>query len=159
MAQIVEVAKSVREYWLSQGLSVSPVKPEELEGLRCSMPGGIPEEYEAFLRIAGLAESEDSEGFRFWFPGEVRATRDVLGEARYVSDATNMSVIIADYLQESWWYALWLTGPSRGQISLVLGQEGGRDPQPPVGKLSDFLVAYMTDDAGLYPPGPSDGAV
>ena len=155
MAGVAEVAEKVRQHWLSQGLRISQVKPEELAELRRSLPGGTPEEYEAFLRLAGLPSDEDTEGFRFWLPSEVRATRDVLGEAGYRSDATEPSVIIADYLQQSWWYGLWLAGPFRGSVSLVLGSERGRDPQRPLGTFVDFLLAYLNDNARLYPaPSP-----
>jgi hypothetical protein len=112
---------------------------------------GIPEEYEAFLRIAGLPDDEDGAGFRFWLPHEVRATSDVLREAVGSACHAEHSVIIADYLHESWWYALWLTGPLRGQVSLVLGAADGKDPRPPLGALVDFLLAYMNDDEHLYP--------
>lgn len=152
MAEVAAVAEKVRQHWLSQGLRVSPVKPDDLAELRRLRPEGMPEEYEAFLRIAGLPDAEDGEGFRFWLPSELRATSDVLGEAGYGSDAAELSVIVADYLQESWWYGLWVTGPFRGQVSLVLGDEGGRDPQPPLGTFVDFLLAYLKDDARLYPP-------
>jgi hypothetical protein len=155
MAEVAAVAKEVRQHWLSQGLRVSSVEPEELAELRRLRPEGIPEEYEAFLRIAGLPDDEDGAGFRFWLPKEVRATSDVLSEAGHGSDATEPSVIIADYLQESWWYGLWLAGPFTGRVSLVLGHEDGRDPQPPLGTFVDFLLAYLNDDVRLYPPASS----
>lgn len=152
MAEITAVASEVRQHWLSQGLRVSPVGSQELAELRLWQPEGVPEEYEAFLRVAGLPDDEDRQGFRFWSPREVRATRDTLRGAGYGSDATEPSVIIADYLQESWWYGLWLAGPFKGSVSLVLGREDGRDPQRPLGSLGDFLLAYVRDDACLYPP-------
>jgi hypothetical protein len=152
MVGVAAVAREVRRHWLSQGLRVSPVKFEELADLKRLHPSGIPEEYTAFLRIAGLPGDEDREGFRFWLPRQVRATRDVLEEAVYGSDATAPSVIIADYLQESWWYGLWLAGPFAGHVSLVLGHEAGQDPQRPLGTIVDFLRAYVHGDARLYPP-------
>jgi hypothetical protein len=155
MAEVKEAAEQVRHHWLAQGLRVSPVNPKQLAELRRLRPEGIPEEYEAFLRIAGLPDGEDREGFRFWLPGEVRATRDVLGDAQYGSDATEPSVIIADYLHESWWYGLWLAGPFTGSVSLVLGHQGGKDPQPPIGTFVDFLHAYLHGDERLYPPASS----
>ena len=150
MAEVATIADRVRERWLSHGLLVSPVKSDELAALKRLPPDGIPEAYEAFLRIAGLPDGEDREGFRFWLPREVRPTRDVLGEAGYVCNASEPSVIIADYLQESWWYALWLTGPFTGSVSLVLGHKDGNDPQPPLGTVAEFLLAYLRDDARLY---------
>lgn len=154
MAEIAEVAKRVRQHWLSQGLRVSSIEPEELVELR-HRSQGIPDEYETLLRIAGLPAEEDREGFRFWRPQEIRPTVEVLAEAGYESDATEPSVIIADYLQESWWYGLWLAGPFAGQVSVVLGRKDGSDPQPPLGPLVDFLLAYVHGDALLYPPASS----
>jgi hypothetical protein len=152
MAEVEVVAKEVRQRWLSQGLRPSSVKPEELVALSRLAPEGVPKEYEAFLRIAGLPDDEDAAGFRFWRPTEVRVTSDVLHAAGYAIDAIERSVIIADYLQESWWYGLWLSGRFAGQVSLVLGQADGKDPQPPLGSFAEFLLAYLGDDVRLYPP-------
>ncbi len=154
MDELAAVAERVRRHWLSQGLRVLPITPYELERLRSSRSARIPEEYEDFLRVAGLPDDEDREGFRFWSPIEVRATNDVLHNAGYASTAAEPSVIIADYLQESWWFALWVDGPFRGHVSLVLGSGDGRDPQPPLGTFVDFLLAYLGDDERLYPPSP-----
>lgn len=150
MAEVATVAARVREHWLSHGLLVSPVSSDELAALKRMGPEGIPEAYEVFLRVAGVPNGEDREGFRFWLPREIRATHDVLGEAGYDSNVSELSVIIVDYLQESWWYALWLTGPFTGSVSLVLGHEDGNDPQAPLGTFVDFLLAYLGDDARLY---------
>jgi hypothetical protein len=150
MGEVVALANEVRQHWLSQGLLVSPVELDELSALQRSQPEGIPEEYLAFFRIAGLPANDDQDGFRFWLPKEVRVTRDVLGEAGYGTDGKDASVIIADYLQESFWYALWLTGPFAGCVSLALGSKDGKDPQPPLGTFVEFLLAYLGDDERLY---------
>lgn len=151
MIELGELARKVRRHWLLQGLRVRPVEPEEMAELKQSRPEGIPKEYEVFLRIAGLPNDEDGAGFRFWLPREVRTVRDVLGGAGYEGDTVELIVVIADYLQESWWYGLWSVGPFAGHVSLVLGREDGGDPQPPLGTFIDFLVAYLGDDACLYP--------
>ena len=155
MAEVAAIAEQVREHWLAQGLRVSSIETEALAEVKRSRPEGIPEEYETFLRIAGLPHDEDRNGFRFWLLREVRATADVLGDAGYASDTAAPSVIIADYLQESWWYALWMAGPFMGHVSLVLGHESGKDPQPPLGTFMDFLLAYLSDDGRLYPDSKS----
>jgi hypothetical protein len=152
MAEVTTVAKGVLRRWLSQGLRVSAVTPEEMARLRQLQPDGRWEDYEAFLRIAGLPQDEDSEGFRFWLPREVRLSKDVLADAGSRCNAAEPSVIFADYLQECWWYGLWLAGPFAGQVSLVLGSEDGEDPQLPLGSLVEFLAAYLDDDDRLYPP-------
>lgn len=152
MADVNTLAMSVRERWLSQGLRVASVDLDDLVELRTRAPSGIPGEYETFLRVAGLPAEDDQAGFRFWAPRDVRPTRDVLAEAGYATGDGERSVIIADYFQESWWYALWLTGPFAGRVSLVLGDRVGRDPQPPLGTFAEFLLAYLHDDPSLYPP-------
>ncbi len=152
MAAIEIVAQAIRTHWLSQGLRLRAPEPQELEILRRLDSNGIPSEYETFLRVAGVLEDEDRLGIYFWLPSEVRATHEVLAEAGCACDSSAPSVVIADYFQESWLYALWLGGPFRGQVSLALGTADGKDPQPPLGTLADFLLACMSDDARLYPP-------
>lgn len=149
MAGIATIAEQVRLHWRAQGLRVNAVPPQDLKH---SNVADLPEDYETFLRLAGLPDDEDSAGFRFWSPKELRATGDILSAAGYTNSVVHPSVIIADHLQESWWYCLWSGGPWRGCVSLVLGTYSGRDPLPPLGNFADFLLAYLTDDACLYPP-------
>ncbi|WP_338863651.1 hypothetical protein [Myxococcus stipitatus] len=146
MATIIEVAKQVRQYWLDAGLEVHPVAMDEVFEAWRALPGALPKEYEEFLRVAGLPTDEDALGFRFWLPNELRATVDVLRAAGADSHATEASVIIVDYFQESWWYALWVSGPWAGFVSIVLGTRNGSDPQFPLGTLEEFLLAYINDD-------------
>ncbi|NTX40330.1 hypothetical protein HUA78_38470 [Myxococcus sp. CA033] len=146
MAEITNIATQVRQHWLERHLNVQPVAMKEVVDAWRSLPGVLPEEYEAFLRIAGLPTDEDAQGFRFWLPGELRATADVLRDAGYCCNATEASVIFVDYFQESWWYALWVSGPWKGYVSLVLGTKSGNDPRFPLGSLEEFLLAYIKDD-------------
>lgn len=151
MAEMSTVSKNVRQHWLAQGLRISAVPADQLDEFRQRFPRGIPQDYTTFLSIAGLPDDEDAEGFRFWPLREVRSTRVVLQDAGYGSDVSACSVIIADYLQESWWYCLWLDGPAVGQVSAVWGTRDGNDPQPPLGTLASFLRLYLDDDERLYP--------
>ncbi|NTX07346.1 hypothetical protein [Myxococcus sp. CA040A] len=152
MAAITNIATQVRQHWLERHLNVQPVAMKDVADAWRSLPGVLPEEYEAFLRIAGLPTDDDSRGFRFWLPEELRATADVLRDAGYGCNATEASVIFADYLQQSWWYALWVSGPWKGYVSLVLGLYSGNDPQFPLGSLEDFLLAYIKDDDDVLCP-------
>lgn len=151
MAELEDALEQVRQHWRSQGLRSSCVDETDLAELRQRRTAGLAAEYETFLRSVGVPDSEDRESFRFWPPAEVRETRDVLADAGYRCVSDERSVIIADYLQESWWYALWLDGPFKGSVSLVLGRDDGMDPQPPLGPFVDFLFAYVRDDQRLYP--------
>jgi|GEM_PF-6830409 len=146
MAEITDIATQVRQHWLKRYMDVQPVVMKELVDAWRSLPGGLPEEYEAFLRTAGLPTDADIRGFRFWLPEELRSTADVLRDAGYGCNATEASVIFADYLHQSWWYALWVSGPWKGYVSLVLGTRNGDDPRFPLGTLEEFLLGYIKDD-------------
>ena len=140
-SRMSDLAERVRQHWLSQQLAASP--PD-------ASSGGVPVEYAEFLSLAGSPDGEDAEGFRFWALSEVRPTSEVLRSAGYDADSEpSPSLVFADYLQESWWYCLWVAGPHRGMVSLVLGQ--GVDPQPPMGTFADFPEAYLTADGRLFP--------
>ena len=150
MAGVTDSAERVRRHWARQGLGVKPLSVEDLRRLAALSPEGMPHEYEKFLRSVGLPTHQDSAGFRFWWPHEIRPTDQVLADAGCPASAPSPSVIVADYLQECWWFALWLAGPYRGQVSLVSGRDDG--PLPPIGSVGDFLEAYLADDSRLYPP-------
>ncbi|WP_163868258.1 hypothetical protein [Myxococcus eversor] len=135
MAEITNIATEVRQHWLEWPLNVQPVAMEEVVDVWRSLPGVLLEEYEAFLRTAGLPTDEDSRGFRFWLPEELRSTADMLRDAGYGCNATEASVIFADYFQESWRYTLRVSGPWKGYVSLVLGTKSGNDPRLPLGSL------------------------
>jgi hypothetical protein len=152
MADVVLLSEQVRERWLREGLEISTVNLVDIARMEYLFGRRIPSDYRQFLSVAGLPHNEDSEGFRFWSPGEWRATRDVLEDAGYQSfEGDSCSVIFADYLQESWWYAVWLSGAKAGGVSLALGTSDGRDPQRPIGSMADFLEAYLAGDQRLYP--------
>jgi hypothetical protein len=145
-------AHQIRQRWLSQGVPTSQVTPDDLAAIRTAFRAEIPADYESFLEIAGSQDGHDKDQYRFWHPREIRPTSDVLRDAGYPSNATELSIVIADYMQESWWFSLWLTGPWAGQVSLALGLCDGSDPQPPIASFDDFLELYMRDDGRLYPP-------
>ena len=155
MAEVASTARAVQQHWLSHGLRVFQVGRSELASLSRSISDGLPEEYDEFLRIAGLPDNEDAAGFRFWLPTEVTPTNQVLHNAGYEISFSDPSMIIADYMQESWWYCLWVGGTFRGQVSLVLGREDHLNPVPTFATFGEFLQAYLADDPQLYPPAPN----
>lgn len=151
-AGIEHLAAQVRDRWTSQEITVSDVRPQAILELVRRF-GPLPEPYTEFLRTAGVASNDDSEGFLFWGPEEVRSTAAALNDAGYPGvDLAASSIIFADYMQESWWYALWVDGPHLGCVSLVLGQGASEPPdlQPPVGTFLEFLAWYLADDERLY---------
>lgn len=81
MDATTDIAMQVRRHWLERYLDVQSVSMNEVVDAWRSLPGEIPEEYETFLRTAGLPTDADSRGFRFWLPEELRATADVLRDA------------------------------------------------------------------------------
>lgn len=149
--RIARAAGKVRQHWEAQGLRVCATSESDIVALRRRLRAEIPLEYEIFVRLVGLPDQDDSNGFRMWALHEIRPTRDVLRDAGYEYNAADTSVVIADYLQQSWWYVLWLDGPRQGCVSLALGTKDGSDPQPPFGTFLDFLDAYTEDNENLYP--------
>ncbi len=142
-----EVIERVRRYWLAQGLTVNTVDPKSIA---LELHGEMPAAYAELLRTVGVPNDEDVHGFRFWHPHEFRSARQVLTGADCPSDVPETWVIIADYLQESWWYAMDFAGADKGRVFLVLGSAA--DPTAPIGDVSRFLQAYLDDDEILYPP-------
>lgn len=124
-------------------MSLFAVNLVELRGLM-----GAGSLFECFLHIAGVPSDDDKDGFLFWGPSLIRPVEDVMRDAQYDWKCAHRSVIIADYLQECWWYALWLDGPWAGRVSLVLGCAD--EPAPVFGSLADFLRAYLDGDDRLY---------
>ncbi|QSQ12985.1 hypothetical protein [Myxococcus landrumensis] len=120
MATLTDVAQQVRDYWLAAGLDVRPVAMSEVMDACRALPGALPK--------------------------ALRATADVLRDAGAGCNATEASVIIVDSFQESWWYTLWVSGPWKGFVSLVLGTKTGNAPQFPLGTLEEFLLAYIHDN-------------
>jgi hypothetical protein len=58
------------------------------------------------------------------------------------------TILIADHLMESWWYALDLGEGSQSAIYLISGLPG--DPPLVAASISDFLQAVIDDDPVLY---------
>lgn len=152
MAEVTDLATRLRLHWRSQGLRILQQHPSDVAIAESVVGCRLPEDYVSFLCEVGLPECDDSEGFRFWRPNELRHVQSVLRDAGYASDAIHPAIVFADCMQESWWFALWLSGPNLGLVSLALGTSSGQDPQPPMGTFQNFLQSYLNDEAILYPP-------
>jgi hypothetical protein len=140
---------ALRAHWESQGLVASCIDLARVAQLRARHQG-LAEPYLALLLEVGVPAGDDRQGFRFWQPPELLETSIVLATAGYKCHSKHRSLIVADYLQESWWYAIWLEGPWLGMVSRALGTSTGDDPVPPLGTFTDFVRAYLADDARLY---------
>lgn len=157
MAGLKEIALEVRARWVSQKLQVSEATPQGLDLFsRWELESPAPA-YADFFRVAGVPNDCDREGFRFWGPDELRLTGEVLRrDPRRTGNFDTNSLIIADYLQECWWYCLWISGRYAGRVSIVLGDEHAGTIRAPRWSLEGFLRAYLADDPSLYPHGPAD---
>ena len=145
MGPVVDRWSNVHAYWAMCGMSLTKYTPAQvIEKSRT-----LPPDYADLLR-SGIALDEDPNGFRFWSLDEIAPTEEVLRRAGY-DVYYNDTIIVADYMQESWWYCLWHRGPFSGHVSLVVGTSEGNDPQPPLGSITQFLSLYVIDSAELYP--------
>jgi hypothetical protein len=133
--------------WISQGLDPKPV---DLGAAPGHLRNQLPVEYTQFVTAVGVPSFEDSQGFLFWQPGDLCTAADLLKAQEKTRDervALGSLLVFADYLQECWWYGVWMSGESQGFVSLVTGTN---DPRAPIGTFADFLSAYLVDGEVLY---------
>lgn len=151
MSEIGDLALEVRRRWMAQGILGREISAAEVEALETRV-GPLPSAFKSLLSLAGAQADDDEEGVLFWPPEEVCPAREVLSKEGYRLLGADDAIVIADYMQESWWYALWTRGEKRGQVFLVRG-EWQEEPLDPIGDLAGFLVAYLFEPSRLYPPG------
>jgi hypothetical protein len=149
----VDAHSRLAHYWHQQGLDVRPVGAADLARVEQRLGVELPESFTSALAQAGVPSADDKEMFLWWPPQQWQLTADVLAAAGYAHRAGHASVVFMDYMQESWWYSLWVDGPHLGYVSLALGTSDGCDPQPPIAAFDEFVSLYVADDESLYPTG------
>ena len=136
---------SIQRHWLDQGLTIVNVSSAEIEAAERRLGSPIPMPHRLLLTKAGIAETQDNLGYRFWHPSEFKPAKifgggDAEGQyARYV---------FADYLDESWWFAISQARTTPGVVFRELGDE--MFTSEALGDLSTFVAAYVADDLRLY---------
>jgi hypothetical protein len=140
--QDYDLYRSVRRYWIGAGLR--PSTPD-LAGPR-KRGVSVPADYERFVGIAGVPVKEDSNGFLFWQPDALRRVVDALDDVDHPDASDNQAIVFADYLQESWLYAL---SHDDGE-SDVLIVRGAVYPHHRIGTFREFLTWYLEDNERLY---------
>jgi hypothetical protein len=146
---IAAAARRVRAYWDQLGVSGGLYSPAEIEEAEVRL-GRLPDEFKTFLATAGEQTSEDENGMLFWPPDRLRTAHEVLTEAGHPVDVSTQAIVIADHMQESWWYVLWIGGPRTGRVSLVLGGDPN-DFKSQIAALDEFLNEYVADGSRLCP--------
>lgn len=148
--ELDDLALEVRRRWLARGIlgrDISRVEVGELE----ARVGPLPSAFKSLLLIAGTQVDDDDEGVLFWPPEEVCPAREVLSKEGYRLVGAEDAIVIADYMEQSWWYALWIRGRERGNVFLVRG-EWQEAPLDSIGNVAGFLRAYLFEPGRLYPP-------
>ena len=121
---IENLAREVRQDWLRQRL---PITAPDISEIPDTFRGRLPEDFVAFLTVAGLP-NEDDEAIRSGSPDEWVEDESFGGK-------NDSLLIFADYLIDSHRYALWLSGERRGTVSIVCDR-----PLPPIGTFRGFLT-------------------
>jgi hypothetical protein len=116
----------------------------------------LPQWFFDFHSLVGVMADGDREGFYFWKPRDCVFPEDYLtrrcGE-RCSFSIPNSCVVFADYLQESWWYGLWTSGPWTDLVSPIWGADGD-NVSTPIGTFAEFIELYLSDSPTLYPTKP-----
>ena len=94
--------------------------------------------------------NNDHEGFLFWSPNDCRFADDYGVTANFAFSISEACVIFADYMQESWWYGLWVKGPWVGMVSPIWGSLEDSVVEP-IGTFSEFIKKYLVSDTSLFP--------
>lgn len=132
-----ELARDVRLFWEQQGLLRKTVSRDEIQNAERRL-GRFPEDYRTFLLEAGINVEPGTAWIRFWSPDELRRTSQV------VENDSTYSIIIADYMDESWWYTLELPF---GRVRLSSGLHESK--QLAGMSLSDFVSKYINNFQSL----------
>ena len=149
MSNVAEYALEIRRRWIKAGLLGDEILNADIDRLEKRI-GKLPSSYKSFLSTAGVQTDSDAEGYLFWPPVDVRSLREVSEALGYYASGKEAAVVIADYLQESWWYCLWIAGPNVGTVFLAGLKESGATSA--VGDMATFLEAYLCYSPSMYPP-------
>ncbi len=145
---INETLKRIKERWKQsavlgrQDQSIAIAKLEQ-------RVGQLPPPYKEFLTVAGEQTDDDTEGFLFWKAEDVIMAKEFFSQNSIgFNSVFEGAIIIADYLQESWYYVLWVGGNRIGHVGLVSGV--GDAERKTIGDFSEFLECYLLDSSALY---------
>ena len=149
MGEVSDKVNSVRKRWNRAGVLGREIEMSEITSLERRI-GSIPPSYKEFLLEVGRQDDDDEDGFFFWAPEAVSPVNVLFTENDIETcPVLEEAVVIADYLQESWYYVLWTQGPRTGQVGLATGKDD--EKRKPIGNLLAFLESYLVDSKALYP--------
>ena len=139
------VSRKMAQHWRSQGLHGGSIPNIEIRILEKEF-GRLPPAYKRFLKVAGSQIDGDENGYWLWPPADIlhnsRRFLDDMGSSNLAEDC----IIIGDYLQYCWFYALWITGPESGQVFCV---DGVNTIGPFTALKSDTLLDGILNDASV----------
>ena len=146
----MDILERVDKYWyesaLARGLRAPVVASEsDLEAFEQNNGVRLPADLRKyFLELNGTDGDGDAQIFRFWPLGEIRRV-DRKDFALLDADSY---FLFADYLMESWYYAIYLGNDPFFQNRVILT---GFPRNPVVAQtFSEFLELYLRDEPKLY---------
>lgn len=137
---IGQSATEIRKLWENESVHGPEVLSSDIALLEQRV-GGLCDAYKEFLLAAGTQLDNTDDGFLFWRIDDVRFANNVRSEYGLPThEFLDGAIVVADYLQESWWYVLWTTGPNTSLVSLVTGTKD--ETRKPIGNFCEFLKCY-----------------
>ena len=142
-------------HWAAQGLPLAKGVPEEeIKTFESRYALTLPDDLRTyFMRVNGMVQQggvdTDQEGFAFWPLERVRPLAVVCEEEKVAIptvEEPDRYLVIADYLQWSWGFAIRI-GPAENIVILV----GVMDNGVIANSFTEFVSLYVDDAEALYP--------
>jgi hypothetical protein len=130
------------------GLLGAPATLYELRGVETRLGVSLPSEITDLYSVSNgtCSATPVSRGWvRLWMLSEWRPVRELLKDTKY--EAVGAALAFADHCDQSWWYALDLTG-ARMSIHIV---DGLRPPRVVAHSVLQFLDDVLADRRSVYP--------
>lgn len=155
------------DYWRKSDIPIAPpVQPHAIDRFEAFNEILLPPEVREYFSvvdgmIGNWRHDQDPQGFTFYQLGslkEVPVDQSLAAAHFDVRECASVRCLaFAHYMDESWWYAVYLSRSCSKQSPVALVTE----LLPPVHRMvastfGDFIAMYLANDANLYPSSDRD---
>lgn len=148
----------LREHWATgRAVAAGGASEQEIQAFQDTYGVQMPEDLRRYFReVNGMRPDwrydQDDNGFTFWTLSRIQPLSVVTprGSVDWADSRLNSTevqyFVFADYLGESWWYAIGLAGRAYTPVIII-----SHPNELVVQSFSEFLDLYFVDSPKLYP--------